>query len=175
VFKKTIRYQNFKGEDVVRDFYFHLSKGELLEMGVADMEERIRTIVEAKDNLAILREFKAIIEMAVGVRSENGELFIKNDEAKRSLTSSPAYDELLMELCTNESAAAEFINNLIPEKMRKEMQKQLGDMKTVALPEDQEDARPAWIKENRPPSEEELRVATKDEMLIAFRMREQRR
>lgn len=170
MFKKTVTYENFAGVKVTKDFYFHLSKGELLEMGVSDMEGRILRIVDAKDGLAILREFKAFIKMSVGLRSEDGERFLKDPESQSVLLDSPAYDELLMELCTNENASVEFINNLIPEKMRKEMQAQLAQHVGVPtkLPEELEDNRPAWERERRNPTKLELQTMTPEQLREAF-------
>lgn len=172
MFRKTIKYTNYNDQEVTQDFYFHLSKAELLEMGVGNMQERLQRIIASKDNTAILQEFKALIKLAVGIRSEDGETFIKNDQAKNLLLFSPAYDELLFELCTDAKAATEFIKQLLPEKMQKEMQAQLGiqDPETkgpdpFAEPKDD---RPAWLKENRTPTPAELVGASEEELRIAF-------
>lgn len=166
MFKKTIKYVNFNGDEVEKDFYFHISKAELIEMGVDNsMKERIARIVASNDGPKILEEFKAIIKMSVGVRSEDGETFDKSPEAQTKLMSSPAYDELLVELATNATAATEFIKNLLPEKMQKELMKQLGASDPFV---EQEDVRPAWEREHRNPTDVELRNMSPEELRRAF-------
>lgn len=183
MFKKTIKYENFNGEEVSKDFYFHLSKAELLEMGFSDMQARVTRIMEAKDNLAILKEFSTLIGMAVGIRSEDGETFVKDERAKNLLMRSPAYDELLMELVTDAEAGSAFIKNLLPEKMQKELGQELAKQVTL-LPvakhsDDQapdpfaepEDKRPLYMREHRHPTKSELMAMTKEELVEAHQYR----
>lgn len=171
MFKKTIKYENFEGEERTKEFYFHLGKAELLEF-VAEgaFEQRLERMIAAKDNLAILKEFQRIVAMAIGVRSEDGETFIKNDKVRQELMSSPAYDELLLELVTDADKGTEFIKNLLPPKMQKQLGQELLKQVTL-LPvakhlSDQapEDNRPAWIRENREPTKAELTSMTKEQV-----------
>jgi hypothetical protein len=81
-----------------------------------------------------------------------------------------------MELATSGAASADFVGRLIPEKMHKEMLQQLQNQKNVSeipdpFADKDKDGRPDWMKENRPPSEEELRNATTAELQAAFRMK----
>lgn len=182
MFKKTINYRDFNGEDRSADFYFHMSKSELLDLAANGnvMMERLKRIIAANDGKAILKEFRELIWMSVGVRSEDGQRFIKDSAAKGQLFESPAYDELLMELCTKAEAGAEFVKQLIPEKMQKEMQEQLKaqqkeGVETVPDPFKQpaeDDPRPQWMKEERNPTDQELRDMNNiDELRLAFQFR----
>jgi len=177
MFKKTIRFVNFNDEEVTQDFYFHMSKAELLTMAAEGnaMMARIQRIIDAKDGKAILAEFRDLILMSVGVRSEDGSRFVKDDDARSQLMDSPAYDELLMELSTDANASAEFVRQLIPEKMQKEMQQQLskqkGDAPDPFKQVEPDDPRPAWVKEDRNPTDEELREMSPEELRLAFRRR----
>lgn len=166
MFKKSIKYVNFNGDEVERDFYFHLSKAELLDIGAGNIQERINRILATKDTAGILAEFKALIHMSVGVRSEDGETFIKDERAQQLLIFSPAYDELLFELLADAGKATEFIKGLVPEKMQKEIQDQL-----VAQGEGVEDTRPLWVREDRDPTPAELKAMTPEEMQAAFARR----
>jgi hypothetical protein len=177
MFSKTIVYKDFNGEKKSEVFYFHASKADLLEM-VAEGETimaRLNRIIETQDSRAILHEFKAIVEMSCGLRSEDGARFIKSPEAKSHLMDSPAYDELLMELFTDQDAGADFIRKLLPEEMQKEMRAQMEKLSTtktetvVQLPED--DRAPAWIREDRNPTDKELVEMPIDELQMAFRRR----
>lgn len=182
MFKKTIQYEDFNGNTREKDFYFHLSKAELLELAADgdSMMERIKRIIAAKDGKAIINEFRQLIKMSVGMRSEDGERFIKDREAQSHLLDSPAFDSLLMELCTQTNASVEFVTQLIPEKMRKEMQKAVEAQKdkrpdgTIPDPfKEAEDDRPAYQRENRHPTNAEMLSMSKQELAAAFAWREQ--
>jgi hypothetical protein len=186
MFKKTITYEDLNGNKQTEDFYFHMSKAELLEMFAEGdvMMARIKRIIGAKNGKAILHEFRLIVDGSCGMRSEDGARFIKTPEAKSVLLDSPAYDELLMELCTDAGASAEFVNKLIPEKMQKEMQAQLQNLNKDDATVDPfrdtgviksgnivEDARPLWMREERNPTQQELLGMGQDELLLAFKFR----
>lgn len=178
MFKKTITYTDFNDEQQTQDFYFHMSKAELLALTAdADsMMARIQRIIAAKDGKSILQEFRALIRMACGVRSDDGARFIKTPEAQGVLMDSPAYDELLMELCTNADASAEFVRQLIPEKMQEEMRKQMGAQQGSEIPDpfktyEPTDIRPAWLKEDRNPTDQELMNMSNEELRLAFQHR----
>lgn len=177
MFKKTITFENFNGEKVSKDFYFHMSKVELLTMAAEGnvIVDRINRIIAANDGKAIVKEFEEFIKLSIGMRSEDGERFIKSVEAQSYLLDSPAYDELLMELCTNAEASAEFVRQLVPEKMQKEMQEALKNQTVVredgSKPDpfgDKEDTRPAYQREHRQPSNTELLKMSRDEIREAF-------
>lgn len=177
MFKKTIEYEDFNGDKVTKDFYFHMSKAELLEMAADGnaMMERLNRIIADKNSKAILREFRVIIMSSCGLRSEDGQRFVKTPEAQSELLDSPAYDELLLELCTKADASVEFVKNLIPEKMQKEMQEQLKLQNAETVnpfkePAD-DDPRPTWLKEGRNPTPVELQNMSKEEMILAFQNR----
>lgn len=181
MFSKTFTFKDFNGKKVTREFWFHLSKAELLKLGVGNVEARIKRITDAQDGVKILEEFAAFVEMSVGMRSEDGSMFIKDDDAKHQLMFSPAYDELLFELCTDADVAASFINNLLPKEMLDELAKQIEQTRAnqpPAPPSTEEgpfaepkDERPQWMKERRLPTAEEFAKATPEEKQHAFAMK----
>lgn len=174
MFKKTVEFEDFDGNKQSKDFYFHISKVELLAMADKgdEMQERIKRIVDAKDGAAILMEFRELIKMSVGVRSEDGQRFVKDAAAQSTLLDSPAFDELLMELATDANVSAEFVQQLIPEKMQKDMIAQLQkNNPTVA----EEDNRPAYQREHRHPTNAELQSMERSEMATAIRWAQENR
>jgi hypothetical protein len=123
VLKKTITYQDHNGETVSEDFFFHLSKAELVELELSHqggLSAALQRIIEAEDGKGIIAEFKKIILGAYGKRSEDGRRFIKNQEIREEFESSEAYSALFMELVTNTDAAVEFVNGVIPTGMLEE-------------------------------------------------------
>lgn len=174
MFKKTVTFEDFNGNKQTKDFYFHISKAEFLAMAANGeaMQERLKRITSAVDGVAILKEFRDLIKLGVGIRSEDGQRFIKDAEAQSILLDSPAFDELLMELATDASAATEFVQQLLPEKLQKEMVEQLKNAKTAGPFAEPEDNRPAYQKEHRLPTDAEVRSMTATEIQEAWQWRE---
>lgn len=115
--KKTITYEDYNGVERTEDFYFNLSKAEVMEMemstkgGLAEMIDRI---VKAQDQPAIIQIFKDLILKAYGVKSLDGRRFEKNDEIRADFAQTEAFSILFMELATDADAAAKFINGIVP-------------------------------------------------------------
>ena len=67
--KKTITYIDYNGTERKEDFYFNLSKAEIMEMEMGTtggMVEMINKIVAAQDAPAIIDMFKKMILKAYG-------------------------------------------------------------------------------------------------------------
>lgn len=115
--KKTVTYTDYNGVERTENFYFNLSKAEVMEMEMGTeggMAESIQKIVDAKDVPAIIRVFKDLVLKAYGVKSDDGRRFIKSKELSESFAQTEAYSEIFMELATDADAAAKFINGIIP-------------------------------------------------------------
>ena len=124
--KKTIAYKDYDGNDVEKDFYFNLTKAELIELEVGEKDglaETIRDLVDESDLKQIIDMFKRIILMSVGVKSPDGRRFIKNDEIRADFMDSPAYSELFMELAANPESAGAFVRGLLPTDMQANIDK----------------------------------------------------
>lgn len=124
--KKTITYENFNEETVSEDFFFHLSKAELIELEMSHdggLSASLQRIVELEDKKAVIAEFKNIILSSYGKKSEDGRRFIKNQALREEFESSEAYSTLFMELVTDTDAAIEFINGIIPKGMVEEAER----------------------------------------------------
>lgn len=115
--KKTITYTDYNGVERTEDFYFNLTKAELMEMeigttgGMADM---IKRIIDAKDAPAIIKIFKELVLKAYGEKSADGKRFVKSEEISNGFAQTEAYSQLFMELATDADAAAAFVNGIIP-------------------------------------------------------------
>ena len=121
--KKTIEYVDYNGDNRKEEFYFNLSKAEVMEMEMSKnggLSEYIQRIVKSSDNAAIIALFKEIICKAYGEKSLDGKRFIKNKELTDAFVQTEAYSELFMELATNADEAAAFVNGIIPKNMNVE-------------------------------------------------------
>lgn len=119
--KKTITYTDYNGVERTEDFYFNLTKAELMEMQLSmegGMRAYIQRIMAAKSQLELVNLFKKILLLSYGKKSDDGRLFLKNDTIRAEFEAHPVYSQIYMELSLNEEKAAEFINGLIPADMR---------------------------------------------------------
>lgn len=115
--KKTVTYTDYNGVERTENFYFNLSKAEIMEMemGTAGgMAESIQKIIDAKDAPAIVRVFKDLVLKAYGVKSDDGRRFRKSQELSEEFAQTEAYSQIFMELATDADAAAKFINGIVP-------------------------------------------------------------
>ena len=122
--KKTITYTDYNGAERKEDFYFNLSKAEVMEMELSTtggLAEMIKRIVAAQDQPAIIKVFKDLILKAYGEKSPDGKRFIKSPELSDAFAQTEAYSILFMELATNDEAAAKFINGIVPADMAQQI------------------------------------------------------
>lgn len=125
MYKYTVKYTDFNGTERVEDFYFHLTKAELLDMNMSSsggLLEVIKKIVESKDTNELIKLFKQTIIMSYGIKSDDGKKFRKSDEIRADFMSTEAYSEIYMELATNAEKASEFINGILPADLAKAAQ-----------------------------------------------------
>lgn len=129
MYKKTVTFTDFNGDEKKRDLYFNLTEAELSEMALSvngGLDKLLQKIIDEGDNAKIVEYFKKIILMSYGEKSLDGESFIKYDENGRKLSDkfvqTAAYSALFMELSTDAEAAADFINKIIPKKMRQNIE-----------------------------------------------------
>lgn len=115
--KQTITYTDFNDVERTEDFFFNLSKAELIEMELSadgGFQKMINDIIASQDNAQIIKIFKELILKSYGVKSEDGKRFIKNAEIAAEFEQSGAYSELFMKLATDTDAATAFINGIMP-------------------------------------------------------------
>ena len=119
--KKTIKYEDYNGTEREEDFYFNLTKAELMEMEMSTtggLAEMIQNIVKTQDAPAIIKIFKDLVLKAYGEKSADGKHFNKFDENGNPLSlafsQTEAYSNLFMELATDAEAATNFVNGIVP-------------------------------------------------------------
>lgn len=119
MYKKTISFVDYNGNERNEDFYFNLNEAEITKMemrtpgGLTAMMERI---VQKLDGQQIIDTFEDLIRQAYGEKSADGREFVKSPELTRKFMQTEAYNKLFMELCTDSNAASEFFNGIIPKK-----------------------------------------------------------
>lgn len=115
--KKTITYMDYNDAEQTEEFYFHLSHSDLAEMAFEHpdgLSGHLQEMVKSGDAKKIMQTFKNLISRAVGIRSADGRSFTKSDEISENFMQTAAYDELFMELVTDDKIALAFIKAILP-------------------------------------------------------------
>lgn len=141
MFTKTVNYEDFLGNERSETVYFHLSQNEIVEFAMelpdevseavgdpANMDEEAAAlkIAQAIGNKGIVDFLKKLIVKSYGVPSEDGRKFEKSEELSKEFAQTIVYDEILMELMTDDEAANKFVNQVIPAKLVKKMEEKTG-------------------------------------------------
>lgn len=130
--KKTVTYTDYNGVTRTEDFYFNLTKAELADMQMSEKEgydQKLKNIVEAKDNRAIYETFKYFVHMSYGEKSLDGKRFMKKDPITGAplyiaFTESEAYNVLFLELIQSDETMAAFINGIMPKDITDQLETQ---------------------------------------------------
>lgn len=116
--KKTINYTDFDGNERTEDFYFNLTKADLMELELSregGMQKTIDRIIASQSVPQIVEIFKDLVLKAYGEKSADGRRFMKTPEITQAFKETQAYSDIFMELATDDKAAAAFIQGIIPD------------------------------------------------------------
>lgn len=119
MYKIHEKYPDFDGNMIEGDFYFNLTEAEITEMqyGVSGgMVAMLQKIIGAKSTPELIKYFKDIIVRSYGERDPDGVHFRKSQKIIDDFVSTNAYSQIYMRLATDEKAAQEFINGVMPKK-----------------------------------------------------------
>ena len=109
MYKHTMKYENFNGEEVTEDLYFNLTLKELTDI-IPEIAERfggsttakdagavselLNKIVDSQDTTTMLELFVYLLTRGYGKKSEDGSRFIKSEEIANDFEHSAAFDAL---------------------------------------------------------------------------------
>ena len=117
MYKETITYVDYNGNEWTEDFRFNLSKADLYKLNFkhgGDFEAFLNKLMEDKDYEGMYSLFEEILTSAYGIKSEDGKRFIKSKEISEEFTQTAAYSELIAKLMDDENYLINFINEVIP-------------------------------------------------------------
>lgn len=132
--KKRIKYVDYDGEQREEDFYFNLNKAEIIEMELSTaggLKQTIEKITDSKDMPQLIALFKDLIVKSYGEKSLDGKRFIKSKDLSDAFIQTEAYSELFMELATDDNAASEFVNGIIPSDLAADVAKEAAELSVV--------------------------------------------
>lgn len=138
--KKTITFKNFNDESETADFYFNMSKGELVKQQMAAIDQHTESFQDKLEKISKNLQGAALIEVldeiildGYGEKTTDGKNFVKIRNGVKlveNFMSSGAYSELVVELCTVEGAMADFVNGLVPADLKESVRQEVA--KTTA-------------------------------------------
>ena len=82
----------------------------------------IERISNERDLKALGQEFKKIILMSYGKKSDDGRLFRKSEQMREDFEQSEAYVTLYMELLSDGEKAAKFVKGILPKDLQGQAQ-----------------------------------------------------
>ena len=115
--RKTVRYTDFNGQNVVEDLYFNLSKVELIRLSAeygGDLPEALRGMKDSGNDTEFALFLDRIFLDAYGIKSEDGKRFIKSSELREAFKQSIAYETLFEDVFSSEDELIAFVEGLFP-------------------------------------------------------------
>lgn len=123
MFKDTVSFEDYNGDNVTETLYFNISKPELAKLNYSVSEtylsklEKMQEALKAHDE-SIIGEvvdfFEEIVSLSYGVKSEDGKRFIKSEEITEEFMQSNAYEQIFMKLINDEDYVEKFFLGIIP-------------------------------------------------------------
>lgn len=130
--KKKVRYENYDGDMKERDLYFHLSQTEIIRMvssGEVDPDQ-LESAAKREDPKELFEILLFLVDRSYGIKSQDGELFTKNDVVLETFKSTAAYDALVKDITQNEISAVDFFKGIFPKKAMDEALKNIEAQRT---------------------------------------------
>nr|DAP63093.1 MAG TPA: hypothetical protein [Caudoviricetes sp.] len=128
---KTLTYEDYDGNPITEEAYFHLTEADATEMFTTfgDVGAAFDRGLAEKNPTFIMNALRNLIRMSYGKKLPDGR-FVKFDSEGRRLgdffISSDAYSELVNSLITDENAILEFIKGIMPVKFKRQIAAELA-------------------------------------------------
>jgi hypothetical protein len=125
--KKTITYTDYNGIERTEDFLFNLTKTELMKWDLktpGGLGPKLEKITQKFDVPSLTNFIEALIDKSYGIKSDDGVRFIKDEKLSEMFRQTEAYDQLFVELLSDEKKTVEFINGILPKELMDEVKKQ---------------------------------------------------
>ena len=133
--KETIKYVDFNGTEREEDFYFNLTKTELVRMEMSkdgSLTALLTKITKANDMPEIFEAMENLILKSYGEKSVDGRRFDKSEDISTGFMYSPAYDVLFEKLTTDATYAYKFLMGILPAELADKAKKDPEILKLAA-------------------------------------------
>lgn len=134
--KKTITYKDYNGIERTEDFYFNLTQTELMKWDLktpGGLAAKLEKITQKFDVPSLTEFLEDLIDKSYGIKSEDGVRFIKDPDLSKMFRQTEAYDQLFIELFSNEKKTADFINGILPKELLEKAKEQNANVSKPAL------------------------------------------
>lgn len=141
MYKKTVTYTDFDGNERIEDLYFNLTKTELTDFALSlpdgvsnsipdnteemDENKAVTKVMSAFTSKSIFKFIQDLVLKSYGVRMDEGRRFAKTDSNGVPLANqfkeTMAFEAVMDELTVDDKAAAEFVNMIIPKNIADKM------------------------------------------------------
>lgn len=159
MFIKTITYKDFTGNERTETLHFNLNEAELMEMQVkypGGYGAYLQNVINSNNQALLFAEFKSLILASYGIRSEDGRNFHKSAEISDSFLTAAVYPDFFKSIISDEKAASEFINGLMPPEVVQRMAQEQGKVPTA--PQDYLPAQPQAASQQVPAPTQESNI-----------------
>ena len=116
--KQHVSYEDYDGNKVEKDLWFHLNKSDLAKISLGFDNGLIDGLTELQqkgDKKAVAEFIDNLLVNAYGVRKPGSDVFLKTPEIKEDFQYSLAHDEILMMLLGGEDdEIIDFIVGIMP-------------------------------------------------------------
>lgn len=129
---KTLTYEDYDGNPITEEAYFHLTEADANEMitTFGDVGAEFDRGLAEKNPMFIMNALRNLIRMSYGKKLPDGR-FVKFDSEGRRLgdffISSDAYSELVNSLISDENAIPEFVKGIMPAKFKRQLAAELAE------------------------------------------------
>lgn len=127
MYKKTITYTDYEGNERTENHYFNLNKAEVMQWLTTNGDYTIDKVLERltveHDAKKIFEMFEDLLKRSYGRRSLDGRRFEKSEKLWFEFKETEAYSNFFMELVCDGKAAGEFVSGIVPSDMGEEITK----------------------------------------------------
>lgn len=119
--KHKIDYVDFNGVLQQQEVYFNMTEADYVRFQAKypSLEETIQSFDPENDGEAILNMFERIVRISYGVKSDDGQYFVRSPEKTEAFMNSAAYSALFMWLFTDAENAVSFFNSVVTQTVVK--------------------------------------------------------
>lgn len=115
---REVTYIDYNGDEQTEKYYFDLTVPEMLELSFSsagDIQSTLERLSNSRKVGEIFSIIQTLIFKSVGVKSDDGKRFVKNEEVLNDFKQSRGYESFLMKMMQDTDYASKFIEQLIPQ------------------------------------------------------------
>ena len=131
--KKTVTYRDYDNNERTETLWFNMNRFELTEFAAelpddlfkglsgANNMETVSRIANEMDSKGVIDFIKNLVLKSYGEKSDDGRRFKKSPELSEEFSQTIAFDTFMSELLSDDNAAANFVNSIIPADMSEKL------------------------------------------------------